>query len=55
MEADGDHFLAYYLTKEDEDAINFKKTRVASAADDAPLDDEVLPFPICVLAPALNH
>ncbi|KAI0741362.1 RNA polymerase II-associated [Daedaleopsis nitida] len=40
MEADGDHFLAYYLTKEDEDAINFKKTRVASASDDALLDDE---------------
>ena len=28
MEADGDHFLAYYLTKEDEAAIQFKQNRL---------------------------
>jgi len=27
MESDGDHFLAYYLTKEDEEAIEFKQKR----------------------------
>jgi RNA polymerase II-associated factor 1 len=27
MESDGDHFLAYYLTKDDASAIAFKKAR----------------------------
>ena len=40
MEADGDHFLAYYLTKEDEDAIQFKRDRLTRAPDD-PSEDEV--------------
>ena len=39
MEADGDHFLAYYLTKEDEAAIQFKQNRLAREPD-APLEDE---------------
>lgn len=29
MEADGDHFLAYYLTKEDEAAVTFKSDRLS--------------------------
>ncbi|THH28830.1 hypothetical protein EUX98_g5361 [Antrodiella citrinella] len=29
MESDGDHFLAYYLTKEDEAALQFKEERAA--------------------------
>ncbi|KAG2110388.1 RNA polymerase II-associated [Suillus discolor] len=29
MESDGDHFLAYYLTKEDADALEFKEERFA--------------------------
>ncbi len=29
MESDGDHFLAYYLTKEDETAVEFKSDRQA--------------------------
>lgn len=28
MESEGDHFLAYYLTKEDETALEFKQTRL---------------------------
>lgn len=28
MESDGDHFLSYYLTQKDEDAIQFKQSRV---------------------------
>ncbi|KAL0945164.1 hypothetical protein HGRIS_004315 [Hohenbuehelia grisea] len=27
MESDGDHFLAYYLTQDDESAIKFKESR----------------------------
>jgi RNA polymerase II-associated factor 1 len=27
MESDGDHFLAYYLTKDDESALEFKERR----------------------------
>jgi len=27
MESDGDHFLSYYLTQKDEDAIQFKENR----------------------------
>ena len=27
MESDGDHFLSYYLTQKDEDAIQFKHNR----------------------------
>lgn len=30
MESDGDHFLAYFLTKEDADALEFKEERRAS-------------------------
>lgn len=33
MEADGDHFLAYYLTKEDEVALEFKADRLARSPD----------------------
>ncbi|KAI0352089.1 RNA polymerase II-associated [Trametes cingulata] len=39
MEADGDHFLAYYLTKEDEDAIEFKRNRLARSPDDPPEEE----------------
>lgn len=40
MESDGDHFLAYYLTKEDETAVEFKRARLARSPD-APEEDEV--------------
>ena len=39
MEADGDHFLAYYLTKEDEDALQFKHDRLARSPDDPPEEE----------------
>ena len=39
MKADGCHFLAYYLTKEDETAIQIKHNRVARESD-APPEDE---------------
>ena len=40
MEADGDHFLAYYLTKEDDVALEFKQERLTRSSD-APEEDEV--------------
>ncbi|PCH44148.1 hypothetical protein WOLCODRAFT_90676 [Wolfiporia cocos MD-104 SS10] len=43
MESDGDHFLAYYLTKEDEAAIQFKQSRLARSLE-ATDDDETTPF-----------
>ncbi|OCH87800.1 hypothetical protein OBBRIDRAFT_813951 [Obba rivulosa] len=43
MESDGDHFLAYYLTKEDEAAIEFKRNRLARSPDE-PEEDEPTPF-----------
>ena len=42
MESDGDHFLAYYLTKDDETAIQFKEERLARSPY-APEEDEVRP------------
>jgi len=36
MESDGDHFLAYYLTKDDESAIEFKRSRFELAPYEAP-------------------
>lgn len=41
MESDGDHFLAYYLTKDDESALAFKERRAADAA--VPPDGEQPP------------
>jgi len=38
MESDGDHFLAYYLTKEDEAAERFKESRLESGIE--ALEDE---------------
>lgn len=40
MESDGDHFLAYYLTKEDEAAVRFKEERRARDPN-APEEEEV--------------
>ena len=39
MESDGDHFLAYYLTKEDEAAVRFKEERLTRDPS-APEDEE---------------
>ncbi|KAI0793721.1 RNA polymerase II-associated [Fomes fomentarius] len=39
MESDGDHFLAYYLTKEDEDAIAFKQIRLTRGPDEPPEEE----------------
>ena len=49
MEADGDHFLAYYLTKDDEDAIQSKENRLARSPDDPP-EDEVSFYSLPTLA-----
>lgn len=53
MESDGDHFLSYYLTQKDEDAIQFKQNRVEHMQQclaDAP-DDE-LEQPVSVQVPS---
>ena len=53
MESDGDHFLSYYLTQKDEDAIQFKQHRVEHMqqylADN--LDDEDLEKPASIQVP----
>ncbi|KAL0947891.1 hypothetical protein HGRIS_010526 [Hohenbuehelia grisea] len=36
MESDGDHFLAYYLTQDDESALKFKDTRFALSPYETP-------------------
>lgn len=43
MESDGDHFLAFYLTKEDEAATAFKTERLARSPN-APEEDNVRLF-----------
>jgi len=43
MESDGDHFLAYYLSKEDEAAVSFKADRLAKDPN-APDEDEPTSF-----------
>ncbi|CAL1715425.1 unnamed protein product [Somion occarium] len=43
MESDGDHFLAYYLTKEDEAAIEFKRERL-NRDPEAPEEEEPTNF-----------
>lgn len=43
MESDGDHFLAYYLTKEDETAVEFKTSRLSRPVNaEQDEDEEVL-------------
>jgi len=44
MESDGDHFLAYYLTKDDESAIEFKRSRFEHAPYEAPEDQNPTSF-----------
>jgi RNA polymerase II-associated factor 1 len=44
MEADGDHFLTYYLTKDDESAAEFKARRLRGRIDVD--DDTVRPSPL---------
>lgn len=52
MESDGDHFLAYYLTKEDEAAIRFKEERLAR--DPSAPEEEVRHLPLIVVRMDLN-
>ncbi|RPD63949.1 Paf1-domain-containing protein, partial [Lentinus tigrinus ALCF2SS1-6] len=42
MEANGDHFLAYYLTKDDKDVIAFKQSRLARLPNDPPEEEPSL-------------
>ena len=53
MESDGDHFLSYYLTQKDEDAIQFKQNRTEhmqrSLAEN--LDEEESEQPVGVHGP----
>lgn len=43
MESEGDHFLAYYLTKEDQTAVEFKRARLARPVNvEQDEDEEVL-------------
>ncbi|KAI0316020.1 RNA polymerase II-associated [Amylostereum chailletii] len=44
MESDGEHFLAYYLTKEDEDAMRSKQVRTAGDIDLLQDEDEATEF-----------
>jgi hypothetical protein len=53
MESDGDHFLSYYLTQKDEDAIRFKENRVEhmqqSLAEN--FDDDEVEKPVGIKSP----
>lgn len=50
MESDGDHFLSYYLTQKDEDAIRFKQSRIEHMQQCLAenLDDDELENPVSV-------
>ena len=54
MESDGDHFLSYYLTQKDDDAILFKQNRVEhmqqSLAEDLDEAESEQPVGIQVLS-----
>lgn len=43
MEDEGEHYLAYYLMKEDQDALRFKNARLESGIDALVPEDEVGP------------
>lgn len=50
MESDGDHFLAYYLTKEDQTAVEFKEARMARPVNgEQDEDEEVNKSPLFVI------
>lgn len=46
MEDEGEHYLAYYLMKEDQDASRFKQARLESGIDALIPEDEVRPVQI---------
>jgi hypothetical protein len=46
MESDGDHFLAYYLTKEDDTATEFKTARLARPINAEQDEDEEVSSPL---------
>lgn len=47
-DADGDHYLSYYLMKEDQDAARLKQARLESGIDTLVPEDEVCSFsPTC--------
>lgn len=50
MESDGDHFLAYYLTKDDEPALEFKERR-RNAAPAAPEEEPK----VCISPHSTQH
>ena len=50
MESDGDHFLTYYLTKDDDAAEQFKNSRADPRGVDALQEEEdVRFFPLCLI------
>lgn len=56
MESDGDHFLTYYLTKDDDAADQFKESRADPRGIDAlQEEEEVRPSPPSPLARACAH
>jgi RNA polymerase II-associated factor 1 len=46
MESHGDHFLSYYLTKDDESALEYRRRRLREG--DADADEEVSYLLACV-------
>jgi hypothetical protein len=49
MESDGDHFLAYYLTKDDGPALDFKKTRSEHAPYETSESQEACNMPYQIM------
>ncbi len=54
MESDGDHFLTYYLTKDDEAAEQFKDSRADPRGLDALQEEEDVRFYRLVLSLSLT-
>jgi len=50
MKSDHDSFLAYYLTKEDDDALKLKEIRKSLAPYEIPEEEEVRIFAFNVIA-----
>jgi hypothetical protein len=53
MESDGDHFLTYYLTKDDDAAEQFKESRADPRGINALQEEDEVRFPLPPPLPSL--
>lgn len=55
MEADGEHWLSYYLMKEDEEATRYKQSRLESGIDARAPEEEVCILPTFTMRAAFTE